>query len=58
MQGMDKQLKLQLQMRDEYLDNELKWRDQYRGEEIKQRDLEWRVESEKKGYKMEDSDQR
>ena len=48
MQGMDKQLKLQLQMRDEYLDNELKWRDQYRGEEIKQRDLEWRVESEKK----------
>ena len=42
MEEMDNQLKLQLQLKDEYMEAELKRRDQNLEEALKQRDEEWK----------------
>ena len=42
MEERDKQLKLQLQLRDEYMEAELKMRDQNLEESLRQRDEEWK----------------
>ena len=56
MQESDRNLKLQLRLRDEYLDKELRRRYQYWGEEIKQRDLKRRQNWKRERDKMEKSD--
>ena len=46
MQERDKQLQIQLQLRDEYMDAELRRRDQNLEEALKQRDEEWKSRGE------------
>ena len=52
MEERDNQLKLQLQLRDEYMDAELKKRDQNLNEALKQRDEEWKSRWELREQKL------
>ena len=50
MKERDDQLKIQLQLRDEYFDAELRRSDHNPEDSLKQRDEEWRAKLEKKGH--------
>ena len=52
MKEMDDQLKIQLQLKDEYFHAKLKRMDQNLEDALKQRDEEWRAELEKKGPEL------